>query len=259
VTTTDEIDALRAALAFERTARQQAEVRASGAEAMVAHLKLLIAKMKRDRYGQSSERGQRLLDQMELQLEELEASAAEDKAASAPVDTASVVSFTRRNGCAHRLPAHLPRERVVIATPNACSCCGGKLAKLGEDITETLEVVPRQWKVIQTVRGEVHLPPLRDDHAAASAVPSDRTRTRRGEPAGDDPLRQVRRASAIEPPERQLCSRGHRARHLDPGRLGRGLTNNAAERALATSRSTARPGCSPVPIAAGSAPRPSTR
>jgi transposase len=31
-------------------------------------------------------------------------------------------------------------------------CCGGRIVKLGEDITETLEVVPRQWKVIQTVR-----------------------------------------------------------------------------------------------------------
>jgi len=50
------------------------------------------------------------------------------------------------------LPAHLPRERVVIAAPAACPCCGGRLAKLGEDVTETLEVVPRQWKVIQTVR-----------------------------------------------------------------------------------------------------------
>jgi len=103
VTTPDEIDALRTALAAERAARQQAEARASGAEAMVAHLKLLIAKMKREQFGQP-------------------------------------------------LPAHLPRERVVVAAPSACPCCGGKLAKLGEDITETLEVVPRQWKVIQTVR-----------------------------------------------------------------------------------------------------------
>jgi len=152
VTTPDEIDALKAALAAERTARQQAEARASGAEAMVAQLKLLIAKMKRERFGQSSERGQRLLDQMELQLEELEASAAEDEALVAPTDTTAVVSFTRRKPVRAPLPAHLPRERVVVAAPSACPCCGGKLAKLGEDITETLEVVPRQWKVIQTVR-----------------------------------------------------------------------------------------------------------
>src|SRR6185312_2234731 len=148
----DEIDALRAALVAERAARQQAEARASGAEAMVAHLKLLITKMKRDRFGQSSERGQHLLDQMELQLEELEASAAEEEAAIASPDTMSVVGFTRRKPVRAPLPVHLPRERVVIPAPSACPCCGGKLAKLGEDITETLEVVPRQWKVIQTVR-----------------------------------------------------------------------------------------------------------
>jgi transposase len=148
----DDIDTLKAALAAERAARQQAEARASDAEAMVAHLKLLIARMKREQYGQSSERGRHLLDQLELQLEELEASAAEDEAVAMPVDTASVISLTRKKPVRAPLPAHLPRERVVIAGPSACPCCGGKLAKLGEDITETLEVVPRQWKVIQTVR-----------------------------------------------------------------------------------------------------------
>lgn len=51
------------------------------------------------------------------------------------------------------LPDHLPRERRVMAIPAHCPCCGSdKLAKLGEDVTETLEVIPRQWKVIQTVR-----------------------------------------------------------------------------------------------------------
>ena len=50
------------------------------------------------------------------------------------------------------LPAHLPRERVVVPAPCSRPRCGGKLAKLGEDITETLEVIPRQRKVIQTVR-----------------------------------------------------------------------------------------------------------
>jgi len=74
----DEIDALKAALVAERAARQQAEARASGAEAMVAHLKLLIAKLRRERFGPSAERS-RLLDQLELQLEELEASATEDE------------------------------------------------------------------------------------------------------------------------------------------------------------------------------------
>ena len=40
----------------------------------------------------------------------------------------------------------------MVPAPSSCPCCGGRLVKLGEDITETLEVVPRHWKVIQTVR-----------------------------------------------------------------------------------------------------------
>ena len=66
----DEIDALKAALAAERVARQQAEARAFGAEALVAYYKLQIAKLRREQYGQSSERGRKLLDQLELQIEE---------------------------------------------------------------------------------------------------------------------------------------------------------------------------------------------
>jgi transposase len=131
-----------------------ATARASGAEAMIAHLKLVIAKYKRERWGQSAERGRKLLDQLELQLEELEATAAEDELAAATAAAAStkVQSFERRKPMRAPLPAHLPRERVVVPGPTSCPCCGGKLVKLGEDVTETLEVVPRQWKVVQTVR-----------------------------------------------------------------------------------------------------------
>ena len=146
------INALKAALIAERSARQQAEARASGAEAMVAHLKLVIAKLRRERFAPSAERSSQLLDQLELQLEELEAGATEDELAAASQNRTVVPSFTRRKPVRAPFPAHLPRERVVIPAPAACPCCGGKLAKLGEDVTETLEVVPRQWKVVQTVR-----------------------------------------------------------------------------------------------------------
>jgi Transposase C of IS166 homeodomain/zinc-finger binding domain of transposase IS66 len=121
---------------------------------MVAYLKLLIAKMKRERFGQSAERGRKRLDQLELQLEDLEASAAEDAVAAGTAETepTTVRSFARKRPVRGPLPAHLPREPVVVPAPPCGPCCGGRLVKLGEDITETLEVVPRQWKVIQTVR-----------------------------------------------------------------------------------------------------------
>jgi len=158
----DDVEVLRAALAAEREARVAAEeratgaeARAAGAEAMIAHLKLVIAKLRHDKFGASSERGRKLLDQLELELGELVASVAEDAARAettqgtgAPRPDAPV----RQKPVRGPLPPHLPRERVVIPSPSACSCCGGKLSKLGEDVTETLEVVPRSWKVIQTVR-----------------------------------------------------------------------------------------------------------
>jgi transposase len=150
----DDIEALKAALLAERAARRESEARAAGAEAMVAHLKLLIAKMKRDRFGASSERGRKLLEQLEMQLEELETAAAEAETASdhGLSETTSIRPFTRAKPVRGPLPAHLPRERVVVSAPSACPCCGGRLVKLGETVTETLECIPRRYKVIQTVR-----------------------------------------------------------------------------------------------------------
>ena len=119
-----------------------------------ALLELQIEKLKWDRFGARSERSVRLIDQMELAFEELETQAndAEALAEVAAAKTTSVTAFTR-NRPRRELPEHLPRERVVIPAPEACPCCGSDdLSKLGEDITETLEVIPRQWKVIQTVR-----------------------------------------------------------------------------------------------------------
>ena len=61
--------------------------------------------------------------------------------------------FVRRRPSRKPFPDHLPRERVVVPVPTSCACCGSdRLSKVGEDVTETLEVIPRRWKVIQTVR-----------------------------------------------------------------------------------------------------------
>ena len=136
--------ALRAALAEERAALAEERAARTRAEAEIEHLKLLIAKLRRERYGQSSERGRHLLDQLELQLEEMETAAGENASQGEADDGDTTVrAFTRRKPKRAPLPADLPRERVVLPSPEACSCCGGgDLVKLGEDVTETLEVVP---------------------------------------------------------------------------------------------------------------------
>jgi transposase len=146
---------VHADLATTRADLIQSQSRESNAEALIAHLRLTIEKMRREIYGQRSERSARLLDQMELELEELEAAALEEELAAerAAANGTTVGSFTRRKPSRKPFPEDLPRERIVIAGPTACSCCGStRLVKLGEDITETLEVVPRQWKVLQYVR-----------------------------------------------------------------------------------------------------------
>ena len=158
----DDVDALKAALLAARAdvARVTAEAAAALAEkssnlALIAHLKLQIEKLNRDRFGPRSERTARLLDQMELQLEELETAATEDEMAAetAAAKTTSVAAFTRARPARRPFPEHLPRERVVVPGPVACACCGGtRLSKLGEDTTESLETTPRTWKVIQHVR-----------------------------------------------------------------------------------------------------------
>jgi hypothetical protein len=132
----------------------RAQATASSAEALIARLRLEIERLRRTLYGVRSERKERLLDQLEMQLEDVEADAIESELAAERTATSTVVKCFERNRPARKpFPEHLPRERVVIAAPQSCPCCGStKLSKLGEDVTETLEVVPRQWKVIQTVR-----------------------------------------------------------------------------------------------------------
>ncbi|MCE6967012.1 IS66 family transposase, partial [Cereibacter sphaeroides] len=146
-----ELEKLRAELAATKAELAQARAVVSTSEAMIAGLKLEIALLRREQYGHSAERTARLIDQLELQLEDLVADAAEDRVRAEK--TTKVAAFERRKPVRKPFPEHLPRERVVVPAPTSCSCCGSdRIAKLGEDITETLEVVPRQWKVIQTVR-----------------------------------------------------------------------------------------------------------
>jgi transposase len=153
----EDIEALHAALLAARAELAVVRAQQSDDQALIAHLKLQIEKLNRDRYGPRSERTARLLDQLELTLEELEAKATEDELAAemaaAKVTTATVASFSRQRPSRKPFPEHLPRERVIVPGPVLCACCGGaRLSKLGEDITETLEVIPKSWKVIQHVR-----------------------------------------------------------------------------------------------------------
>src|SRR5258707_11588928 len=111
----DDKDALKAALI-------EARAKLSGAEAMIAHLQLVIAKMKREMFGPRSERSQRLIDQMELQLEELAAGLGED-APRLEAAGVEVRSFARRKATPRGFSDDLPRRRGVPPMPASRPFC----------------------------------------------------------------------------------------------------------------------------------------
>ena len=146
----DDLNTLKAMLRAERAARLAAEAEAQARTLLIEKLKLTIKKLRHEQFGQSSERGA-LLDQLELQLADLEENAAHAETATqlAAAETITVPAFERRKPARRPLPAHLPRERIVYPGPSTCPCCGdSRLRKIGEDVTETLELIPRQWKVL---------------------------------------------------------------------------------------------------------------
>ena len=105
----------------ERAARLVSEI-------AVERLKLEVARLRRERFGTSSERSARI-DQLELALENLEETLAETEAqAAAEPDALPSAASSRRKPARRPLPEHLPRERVVHPGPTTCACCGGTAA-----------------------------------------------------------------------------------------------------------------------------------
>lgn len=148
-----DVAALTALLLAENARADQAEARTLDLNAQIANLKLTIAKMKRAEFGASSERGVKLINQLEMQLGELVATVSEGKAARAMERTMPAGDDLTEKPARRPLEAKLPRERLVHPAPCACRHCGStKIRKLDEKITETLEFVPERWKVIQHVR-----------------------------------------------------------------------------------------------------------
>ena len=139
--------AQREMLAF---AQNEAKVRALE----IVRLKLLLAKARHERFGQLSERGKLLVEQLELAIEDLEESQAEEEARAeiAAPETAKAQRRRQPRG-PRKLPDNLPVERIVEPAPCACGKCGSsRLRKLGEVVSKTLECEPRRWKIIERVR-----------------------------------------------------------------------------------------------------------
>jgi transposase len=122
---------------------QQAQLHAHETE--IEHLKLLIAKLQRRQFGRKSERLNQQIEQLELRLEDLEASQAESLVPGpdpAAPEAAAAVTPPRRPA-RKPLPAHLPRKTKIYAPETTrCPACGGTLRPLGEDVSEMWSTCP---------------------------------------------------------------------------------------------------------------------
>jgi len=131
----DDVDALKAMLLSAR-----AELR--GRDLLIEKLKLQLMTQLRNRFGTSSEG----IEQLQLMLEDLEITRSTE-APAAETEPAAMDKPVRKP-----LPEHLPRSEHVLPAGEACNDCGGKLKKVGEDITEELEYLPGRFVVNRYVR-----------------------------------------------------------------------------------------------------------
>lgn len=149
------------ALEAERTAHQTTREQLDAAKnavklttLQIEKLKLQLARLRRMKFGQSSERLTLLADQLELTLEDLEAEHAHAACVVAGDVSPEVLQAPGRKPRREPLPAHLPRQEVIHPAPEAdgCTACGGTMSALGEDVTEVLEYVPARFQVMRYVR-----------------------------------------------------------------------------------------------------------
>src|SRR6266853_4436880 len=136
----NDVEALKAALITARALVIEQKIE-------LEKLRFEIARLKRMKYGRSSAQLDAKLVQMQLTLEDLEASLAETPEALRPPPKEPPVKPARR-----ALPEHLPRQEIVHESSCSCPECGGALRRLGEDVSEMLEYVPGRYQVIRHVR-----------------------------------------------------------------------------------------------------------
>jgi transposase len=114
-------------------------------------LRQIIKELQRHRFGRRAETLP--VDQLELALEDVQQGEAEveAKAEAAPEKEAERARTRRANRGS--LPAHLPRvETIVDIEDKTCPCCRGALHRIGEDVSERLDVIPAQFRVLVTRR-----------------------------------------------------------------------------------------------------------
>ncbi len=147
-----EIAGLRAQLAEREAELAMTRAELTGAQRLIEQYKAQLHKLRRMKFGRSSEVLDVQIHQLELRLEDLEESEAV-RIASAKDSLPRKARPERRQPVRRPLPEHLPREEIIHAPGEVCPGCGGThFSKLGEDVTEVLEKIPTRHKVIRHIR-----------------------------------------------------------------------------------------------------------
>lgn len=141
----DDIEALKSLIIAQRAQILDRDL-------LIGKLRMQLAQLKRLQFGRSSEQLDTQIAQLELTLEELEASDTQLATATAAALPDVAPAPERARPARRALPPHLPRETVTHAAACACPGCGGSLRYIGEDVSEVLERIPAQFKVIRHVR-----------------------------------------------------------------------------------------------------------
>jgi transposase len=144
---------LRAIIVEQAAALAAKEAELHARDLLVEKLKAQLAVLRRARFGASSEKLERSIAQLELALEEIEASEA---AAAVEAPGRSETPAGRLRPVRTPLPDHLPREDREHAPPCICPACGGtSLRRIGEDVTEVLDYVPASFRVLRHRRAKL--------------------------------------------------------------------------------------------------------
>src|SRR5665213_3305805 len=153
----EEPAALKAIIVAQREEMARMTAAARAYEVLVQALKIRIARLQRQKFGPSSEKIEREIEQLQLALEDLEVAMV---VAGAPItsdDTdiepeADLERPPQRRRGKPRVADHTPRERIVLDPGDRCPDCGGTLRLVGQDVSEILDFIAAKLKVVETAR-----------------------------------------------------------------------------------------------------------
>ena len=148
----DDIDALKAMVLAAQSRTEQQNGVIERKQERIAQLEKLVADYKRALFGARSERA--CPEQFELALEDIETAQAAIHAADEADGPLLARKSRPRKANRGALPKHLPRIEKVIEPESTTCGCGARRHVIGEDVSERLDIVPAQFRVIVTRRSK---------------------------------------------------------------------------------------------------------